>query len=112
MSLTKAEILAADDRPVVSVNVPEWGGVVILRALMLEDLMRFQSARSKSTDAEVLAWLVAYSAVDDQGVLLFDEADVKALTRKATPVIKRLSDEALILNGMAERSDEDRLKNS
>src|SRR5688572_17981670 len=33
MSLTKEQILAADDRPTVPVETPEWGGTVYLRVI-------------------------------------------------------------------------------
>lgn len=110
--LTKAEILAANDLPVKEVEVPEWGGVVRLRALSvaqreaLEDFMFNQGKRDQWR-----AYLVAATAVDENGELLFGPDDVESLRGKSFDAVERVFMAAKRLSGIGKEGREEAKKN-
>ena len=102
--LSRDEILKAetDDfgRPVLpkeTVEVPEWGGSVIVRGLSGTGRDAFEGTlvkqRGRKLEANVenfRAKLLAQSIVDEQGKLLFTEKDVPALGRKSAVALERV----------------------
>lgn len=109
--LSREMILAAQDIMVEEVDVPEWGGTIRLKALTgaqrdkIEQAAVVQRGRKTSMDmVNFRAKIIAASAVDEEGHLLFTEKDVVALGKKAAGVLDRLSEVASRISGM---SDED-----
>lgn len=107
--LTKDLILNADDRPVVDVAVPEWGGTVRLQSMTGEQRDLFDQAFADSTDSRdgkvrnFRALLVACSAVDADGKLVFAIDDVQLLARKSGAALDRVFDAAMRLNKMSKQ---------
>jgi hypothetical protein len=101
--LTAADVLAAEDIQVVDVPVPEWGGVVRLRALSGHEAIRFANlVRDDASPASSAVRIVALCAVDAEGKSLFTDEQVEALKAKSLKAINRLQTVALKLNGLDE----------
>lgn len=107
MTLTKEQILAADDIPIREVEVPEWGGTVRMRGLTgserdAYELSLFQVRGEKRIPRmeNARARLVALCIVDGEGNRLFSDEEVKALGGKSGKVLDRLFDEARKLSGL------------
>ncbi len=91
--LTADQILAADDRPVTVLDVPEWGGAVRLRPLSLAEYWevenRAQIAGRAAPQEKSLAMLQK-SVVDADGEPMFDDESIKALGRKSFKAAERV----------------------
>lgn len=96
--LSAEEILAADDRPEMVVEVPEWGGSVKIKALSLG---QFRDVQEKAEDgveqdehklaiAMLKEGLVEPKLSDEQAEKLYDKA-IPAVTKVLT-AIAELSD--------------------
>lgn len=109
--LSKDDILNADDRPIVDVDVPEWGGSVKLRAMSAAQRDQYEQAMYESSKGKTLdnvrAALVAYCLVDDEGKSMFTPKEVKELGEKGAAAISRLFDVAQQLNRMTDESIEE-----
>jgi hypothetical protein len=116
--LTRDDILKADDRKVVDVDVPEWGGPVRLRALSGRQRAEFDAVRARILEAgskdygDILMCLLVRSMVDEDGELLFTDDDADALGEKLHGALDRLFDAAMELNGLSERAIDDAVGNS
>jgi hypothetical protein len=97
MTLSRDQILAANDLEVREVDVPEWGGTVKVRPLNGAERDRFEASLRKerrradgkegtelvaNTD-NMRAKLVARAVVDDDGKRVFTDADINALGEKS-----------------------------
>ncbi|WP_299231717.1 hypothetical protein [uncultured Halomonas sp.] len=117
MTLTRDQILGAADLKTERVDVPEWGGEVIVSEMFgtaREEYERIIFDRNGKlvSDKSLRACLVAASVVDEEGALLFSKADVDALGRKSSQALHRVYDAALRLNGMAPDATKGAAKNS
>ncbi len=86
--LSRAAILAASDRPLTGLDVPEWGGQVFIRPLSVAQAAKITAAEEKGL---ANAMTVALAVVDDQGAPLFTEADVPALADRNAAVVTRIA---------------------
>lgn len=111
------EILALDDRKVVEVEVPEWGGrKVRLMEMSAADRDRYEmenlEAREKKTGArQVRARLVALCLVDEEGKRVFTDQQVDALGAKSAKALDRLFWKARELNILEEEQVQAAAKN-
>lgn len=118
--LSKAEIFAASDLKTETVEVPEWGGAVVIRAMTgtqrdayEQSLMKRGDDGKFTVDTDGMrAKLVLYTAVDEQGNALFTADDLAALSGKSAAVIERLALAAQRMNGLASDSVDEAKKNS
>ncbi len=117
--LTKEEILAADDLPREAVNVPAWGGDVILQRLTAAEWNKWQVVNfagqdeMKEGDHEKsmagMCALIIQSLVDEAGEALFEDTEENraALARKSMAALRVVFDKALKMNaGTAEAVEE------
>jgi hypothetical protein len=116
MSLSRDDILGADDLPVHRVDVPEWGGTVNVRSMTGYERDQFETSLTSGKDKSVnlkniRARLVSLTAVDDNGERLFTDADVDALGRKSAAALDRVFAEAQILNGLRDKDVEELAEN-
>jgi len=116
--LTKQEILAAADLSIEDVEVPEWGGVVRVRALSAAERDRFEDSlmtgRGKKRQFSMMnarAKLVALTVVDEQGKQIFNDQDVAALGAKSAAALSRVFDAAMRLAGLTEDDVEELTEN-
>jgi hypothetical protein len=109
--LTRDQILKADDRRTVEVEVPEWGGSVLIRSLTGAERDKFEASTMQNKGgkqvqnyANFRARLVSLCIVNEQGELLFNSADIKLLGDKSVAALQRVFNKCNELNGL---SDED-----
>lgn len=110
--LSKSEILAAQDLKTTTVEVPEWGGAVLVRSLSGDerDAWEIENARRRdrlgaaadkySNLDGIRARLAALCLCDESGARLFTPAEVTELGRKSGAALDRVFDAARALNGM------------
>lgn len=118
--LSKEQILAAEDLPRQEVEVPEWGGSVIVRTMTGNQRDSFEKStleRKPSGELELVlqdmrAKLLVRVVVDENDEPLFTEADYKELGQKSAKVLDRLFDVASKLNGISAADVEELAKNS
>src|SRR4051812_11733960 len=126
--LSRDAILAADDRKVQEVDVPEWGGTVLVKAMSGEERDAFETSMTKRRpiltgprkgDMETIpdtanmhAKLVARSLVDEGGARLFPDADVIELGKKSAAALQRVWDVAAELSGLGGDAAEEAEGNS
>lgn len=111
--LKRSEIL--DITPVLSrqaVNVPEWGGEVVVRAMTAGERDRFEVLISDGKRADFRASLAVFAVCDDAGVRLFNEADIAKLTLQPASALDRIAEAALALSRFTQADVEAMEKNS
>lgn len=112
--LSKDDILKADDLPTRDVDVPEWGGIVRVRAMSGSERDAYDASRmTKGPDGkytlsfrDARANLVARCVIGDDGALLFNTADVARLGAKSSTALQRVADVAAELSGLADAADD------
>lgn len=119
MSLTKDQILEANDLQSVAVEVPEWGGTVYVRSMTGADRDAFESSMvtvhpdgSRTPDLRNLrSKLVALTLVDEEGNRLFEVADIARLALKSSAALERVFEAAQRLNGLGTKAEAEAVKN-
>lgn len=109
--LDRRSILAAGPR-LVPLNVPEWGGRLMLKPMSVSTMATVEEDRQGMAPLAFFPYLVQVSACDESGTLLFDEKDRPALASKDFDVLKRVADAILKVNGMGPEDGDDAAKNS
>lgn len=119
MLLTRDEILAADDRKIETVDVPEWGGQVGVLGLtgterdtLSGSLIDHKGNVNTRRAINLQTRLPALCMVDEHGHRLFAEADVARLGEKSAAALKRVFDAAQRLSGLSVADVEEMTKNS
>jgi len=117
--LTKSVILAADDLKREAVPVPEWGGDVFIRSMTGAERDAFENAQiegrgkdRKVNLANLRARLVAATACDGEGKLLFSKEDAAALGGKSSAALDRCFEVAQRLSRLSREDVEALAKNS
>lgn len=103
MSLTREQILAAQDHAIEAVEVPEWSGKTYVRMMTgcerdAYERSMYDKAKLGNLGENVRAQLLSLTVCDEAGTLLFTAADVEALGKKAAAPIERLVRVARKLN--------------
>lgn len=109
MALTREDILNADDIERDTVDVPEWGGEVIVRCLNAEeyidmgfDLQTDEDTIDPEKAKELMPRIVSMGIVDEDGRRIFTETDIEAIAQKSFGPVNRVSTRILELSGLAE----------
>jgi len=107
--LTKEQILQAKDLPTKEIEVPEWGGSVMVRGLTGTERDKFEASclmgQGKNMQVvmrDLRAKLVAKCVVDEKGERLFSDAEVAVLGQKSAVALNRVFTEAQSLSGLTE----------
>ncbi len=111
-SLSREQILAADDLRRVKMEVPEWGGVVFVSTMTAADRGAFEAANEGASAQAIRERAVAATVTDASGARLFTDDDVEALGAKSAKVLERLALAAFRLNGITDGDVEELVKNS
>ena len=100
MALSKADIVSAQDKKMIDIDIPEWGGVAKLRVMTGTERDRFESefVNGNKTVDMVRAKMVAKCLCDEQGNRLFTEQEIPQLGEKSAAVLDRLFAECMRLN--------------
>lgn len=114
--LTREQILEAQDLQTEQVEVPEWGGAVLVRGLTgaqrgdyLQGLVIFDGKGNRTgVNLKNTHRLVALCLVDENGKRLFTDADMKDLGGKSGAALERVETVALRLSGL-DREDVEEL---
>jgi hypothetical protein len=112
--LGKEDILKATDNDPEEVNVPEWGGTVLVRGMTGRERDAFEvsmmtpgrGGRREVNPVNVRAKLVARCVVDDDGNRLFTDADAADLGERSAAAIDRVYAAAARLSGMGDDDQE------
>lgn len=108
--LSRDAILNASDRPTRNVEVPEWGGTVIVRGLTGAERDAYEAGMVQASPGgkvrtnmrNIRARLVAMACVDAEGARLFTDSDVEALGGKSAAAMERVFDVARKLSGLTD----------
>jgi hypothetical protein len=114
MALSKAAILAANDKKMIDMEVPEWNGSVKIRVMSGTERDRFESefvGGNKGVDM-VRAKLVAKCLCDEDGTRLFTEAEIPQLGEKSAAVLDKLFTACMKLNRFTKDDVEEMAGNS
>lgn len=103
--LSKEQILQADDRKRLVVEVPEWGGEVILATMTGtdRDALEQWTTTNKGDWRGIRARLLSVCLIDESGRRLFSDAEVEALGAKNGAVIDRLCTLAKEVNRLSDQ---------
>lgn len=111
MSLSKDQILGAQDFKIESVDVPEWGGSVFIRSLTSRNRDKMEEKMKGQSLVDARAMIVALCACDESGNLLFDSNDIEALTQKSGTATGRIFDAAIKMMRFSEEDLNEAVKN-
>lgn len=119
-ALSLADIMSSDDKKIVKVAVPEWGGFVFVKALSGKERDAFEASMLKGAgkqqrvDAQnVRAKLCSLAICDAKGVRLFATKEaIDALGTKSASALSRVYKIASELSGVTEDDVEELVKNS
>lgn len=115
MTLNKEQILGVQDCKLETINVPEWGGDVCIRAMSGGERDAFRATIDEANKAGIgmfEASLLTLTLVDESGKRLFELSEVEALRAKSAKVLDALANQAMRINGMGVKAQEDAVKNS
>jgi hypothetical protein len=116
--LSKSDILEAKDIESEAVEVPEWGGKVMVYGLtagekdLYEEGMISEAKGKTVTLADATARLCALCIRDDKGKHVFAMHDITSLSNKSSKALNRVSKVAQRLSGMGKDDIEEIVKNS
>jgi hypothetical protein len=100
--LSKEEILAADDIPTEIVEVPEWGGAVVVHGMSGQERLEWSNkvkGADGSTDVEkAMFYSIVYGVQEPK----FDESDIPALKKKSGAALDRVARAWLRMSGIGE----------
>lgn len=109
--LSREAILGADDIKKTVVEVPEWGGNVILGMMTGEARDAFeQSVNSGDGGPNIInihERIVVLTAIDESGNRLFTEEDIVALSKKSAAAVRRCALAAQKLNALTQAAVEE-----
>jgi hypothetical protein len=114
--LTRDAILGATDIETEEVDVPQWGGTVLVRGLSGTDrddyeasLVDLRAGRKHARPdlKNTRAKLVVRCIVDENGNKLFSERDIALLGRKSAAALDRVYEVAARLSGLGGEAEDD-----
>lgn len=117
MPLTRDQILAVADLKTATVDVPEWGGEVIVRTLSGLERAAYEDATAtiKEDDGPAgvrrMALLVVATVVDESGKRVFTPDDIDALVEKGFRPLHTVFMAARALNLLTQADVEAHAKN-
>jgi hypothetical protein len=116
-----AQILAADDLPVLKITVREWKGadgkplVLGIRVMTVEERDSYEKEwignKERGIDNFRTKYLARCLCHPDSGERLFDEAGIEQLAKKSAAIVTKLFDKAMKHNNMTETDVEELAKN-
>lgn len=114
--LSKADILQPRDAEIYPVEVPEWGGTAYIRVPSSAVLDRFQNRQAQLRDQGIPlnnfhARIGVLVLCDEQGNLLFTDADESDLSHQSAKALKRVFDAAKGFLGLTDDVVEEEAKN-
>lgn len=107
MRLSRDDVLKAEDLTTEEVEVPEWGGSVLVRGMTGRERDEFESSAMDQRSGRVnyantRAKIAIRCVVDDDGKRLFDAADIDVLGEKSGAALDRVFAVAARLSGLGD----------
>ena len=111
--LTRTAILAIQDYETAEVEMPEWGGTVLVRGLTAAEVDKLGFSLA-TPDGDLDATLatgfrikaVSWAIIDEEGNRLFTESDIEELGKKSHKAIDRLTDVIMELSEIGADEEE------
>jgi hypothetical protein len=117
--LDKQAIFGISDLITQKVEVPQWGGYVLIRSLTTKERGRLELSiheRKGVNVAENLALLrsrmVMLSVVNEEGARMFDDRDIERLEEKSAAAMDLIFTAAMRLSGITKSDVDELTKNS
>ncbi len=115
-ALSKDAILAADDKKLEKLDVPEWDGCVYIRTMTGTERDAFEAAfvsKNGTTNnfQNIRARLASLTVCDEDGKRLFADTDVLAVGQKSAAALDRVFGVAMRMNGLRPEDVEELEKN-
>jgi hypothetical protein len=107
MTLSRDAILAADDIKTVPVDVPEWGGTVLIKGMTGTARDEFEATNRRNGEqnlTNIRARFLVRCIVNETGTRIFADQDAAALGKKSSAAIDRLWDIAADMNGTSDKA--------
>lgn len=115
--LTRQQIDAASDIRTETVEVPEWGGSVIVRGITARERDEWEAESMPSEGSEtpnlvnMRARLCVRVIVDEAGKRLYDPDEADELGKRSSAALSRVYEVARRLGGIGNDAIEERAKN-
>ena len=118
-TLSLTDVLNVEDVWRFEIDLPEWGGKMILQQMTAEGRDAFEQSLLKKTDdgferdlTNARAKLIAACAINEDGTLMFRTADhVKALGQRSAKVMDRIFAKCQEINAISDGDIEELEKN-
>jgi hypothetical protein len=106
--LTLEEIKSVDDIKAQTVEVPEWGGEVLVKSMSgrLRSNLE-QKVANNAPHGDVKMMIVTSCCVKEDGSPMFTTADKKWLAEKAAAPLETIFEAACKMSGIGDDADED-----
>jgi len=108
----REEILDAEDRKIIRLEVPEWGRAVWVRTMDGTERDRFEERQINEKWKDLRARLAVATVCDESGQLLFAPGDVERVGKKNSHALDRIFALSSKLNHLTAEDIEDLKKNS
>lgn len=114
-SLTRDQILKQTKSKMKEINVPEWGGSVFIKVMSVGERDRYenewQHARGHGGYQNFSTKFLIRCICEEDGTLLFTDADIEKLKNLPADAMRHLWDEAMSLNKLKSEDVEELAKN-
>lgn len=117
--LTKEQILKVKDIETRTVNVPEWGGDVLVRSLSATERDYFESklvdqsgGKVRANLQNIKARLASMAIVDEEGNRVFSEQEIAILGTKSAAALNRISEAITDMSGISKKDMDELAGNS
>lgn len=117
-ALSASDIFKVEDLITEEVEVPEWDGMVLVRALTGKERDEYEASLVERKGDQIIfkkenvrARLVAKCVVDEDGERLFKDSQIEALGKKNAAPLDRIYDVCTRLSGIGPSSMADFEKN-
>lgn len=116
MALSRDGILGASDIKTQEVDVPEWGGSVLIKGMTGAERDAFEGGNRDGSGNQNLrnlrARFLVRCIVNENGTRVFADQDAAALGKKSSSALNRLWEAANDINGTSEAAVEETEGNS
>lgn len=104
VALSRDEILSAKDARLKEIEIPQWGGSVMIKTMTAGEKGKFeQKMLNKNLDySKVLSEYAAIIVCDEEGNSLFTPKDIEALANKSSAAMQKIFDAGQELNNVTQ----------